>query len=66
MGRGKGEPSLFPAGEGHGRHHWSWSGCLGTSRRRGRGTVGRLSWELERASSAPTLRGSGSGAVYNR
>jgi hypothetical protein len=20
MGRGKGEPSLFPAGEGHGRH----------------------------------------------
>src|SRR5205814_10050109 len=33
-----------------------WSGRRGTSRRKGRGTVGRLSWELERASSAPGLR----------
>jgi len=40
-------------GEGHGRHPRAWSGCLGISRRKGRGTVRRLSWELERAVSAP-------------
>ena len=47
------EPSLFPKGEGHGRHLWSWSGCPRTSRRRGLGMVTRLPSELERSSSAP-------------
>ena len=37
--------------------HRAWSGCLRTSRRKGRGTVGRSSWELERASSAPACGG---------
>jgi hypothetical protein len=41
-------------GEGHGRYLRSWSGYLGIPRRKGCGTVGRLSWELERASSAPS------------
>jgi hypothetical protein len=50
------EPSLFTKGEGHGRHQRSWSGCLGTSRRRGSGMVRKLSSELERSSSAPGLR----------
>jgi hypothetical protein len=44
----KREPSLYSDGEGQGRHLGAWSGCQGTLRRRGRGTVGRLSWELER------------------
>ena len=57
--RDKREPSLCGSGEGHGRHLGSWSGCRGTLRRRGRGTVRRLSWELERPYSAPSLRGSG-------
>lgn len=43
-----------------GRRPWKVSGNLErsrrTSRRKGRGTVGRLSWDLERASSAPGLR----------
>ncbi len=60
--RTKREPSLYSDGEGHGRHLGAWSGCQGTLRRRGRGTVGRLSWELERPSVAPSLRGSGSSA----
>ena len=50
------EPSPFPKGEGHGRHQRSWSGCPGTSRRRGLGMARRLSSELERSSSAPDLR----------
>src|SRR5215207_11243744 len=58
----KREPSLHSSGEGHGRHLRAWSGCQGTLRRRGRGTVGRVSWELERPSVAPSLRGSGSSA----
>jgi hypothetical protein len=52
-------PSLCGFGEGHGRRQRTWSGRRGTLRRRGRGTVGRLSWELERPSSAPSLRGTG-------
>jgi hypothetical protein len=40
-------------GEGHGRYLGAWSGYLGILRRKGCGTVGRLSWELERASLAP-------------
>ena len=62
----KREPSLHSAGEGHGRHLRAWSGCQGTLRRRGRGMVRRLSWELGRPSSAPGLRGSGSCPAYNR
>ena len=54
-----GEPSLCGFGEGHGRHQRAWSGCRGTSRRRGRGTVRRSARELERPYSAPILRGSG-------
>ena len=42
------------------------AGADGPSRRRGRGTVRRVSWELERPSSAPALRGAGSVPVYNR
>lgn len=41
-------------GEGHGRYLGAWSGYLRILRRKGCGTVGRLSWELERASSAPS------------
>jgi hypothetical protein len=52
-------------GEGHGRHLGTWSGCPGTLRRRGRGMVRRLSWELERPSSVPAC-GDGSVPVYNR
>jgi hypothetical protein len=47
------EPSPSPKGEGHGRHQRSWSGCPGTSRRRGLGTARRLSSELERSVSTP-------------
>jgi len=43
-------------GEGHGRYLGAWSGYLGILRRKGCGTVGRVSWELERASSTPFLR----------
>ena len=53
----RGSRAAVGYGEGHGRHLGSWSGCRGTLRRRGRGTVRRLSWELERPSSAPSLRG---------
>jgi hypothetical protein len=53
---GQEEPSLFPEGEGHGRHQRSWSGCPGTSRRKGLGMARRLPSELERSSSAPDLR----------
>src|SRR6266540_502707 len=56
--RAKGEPSPCKQGEGHGRHLGAWSGCPRTLRRMGRGTVGRLPWELERASSAPGPAGS--------
>jgi hypothetical protein len=42
-----------------GRRPWKVSGNLErsrrTSRRKGRGMVGGLSWELERASSAPEM-----------
>lgn len=48
----KEEPSLREQGEGHGAHLGAWSGCGGTSRRMGRGTVRRLSWELGRPSPA--------------
>ena len=51
--RTKREPSLYSCGEGHGRHQRTWSGCPRTLRRRGRGTVRRVSWELERPSVAP-------------
>ena len=44
-------------GEGQGRHQGSWSGCRGTLRRRGRGTVRRLPWELERPYLAPGRAG---------
>ena len=37
------ESSLSPKGEDHGRHQGSWSGCPGTSRRRGLGMARRLS-----------------------
>src|SRR3954465_15362581 len=50
-------PSLCGFGEGHGRRLGTWSGRRGTLRRRGRGTVRRVSRELERPSSASTLRG---------
>lgn len=62
----KEEPSLHEQGEGHGTHLGAWSGCGGTSRRMGRGTVRRLSWELGRPSSAPLLRGVGAESVYKR
>lgn len=52
----KRKPSLWVMGEGHGRYLGAWSGYLGILRRKGCGTVGRLSWELERASLAPFLR----------
>lgn len=42
--------------EGHGRRLRSWSGCSRISRRKGRGIVGELSWELEMAFSAPGMR----------
>lgn len=60
------EPSLLEHGEGHGTHLGAWSGCGGTSRRKGRGTVRRLSWELGRPSSAPSLRGAGAAPAYKR
>ena len=44
----------------------AWSGCGGTSRRTGRGTVRWLSWELGRPSSARSLRGIGAASVYKR
>jgi hypothetical protein len=62
----KEEPSLHEYGEGHGTHLGAWSGCGGTSRRTGRGTVRRLSWELGRPSSARSLRGVGAASVYKR
>jgi len=62
----KEEPSLLEQGEGHGTRLGAWSGCGGTSRRKGRGTVRRLSWELGRPSSAPSLRGTGAALVYKR
>jgi hypothetical protein len=60
----KEEPSPREQGEGHGTHLGAWSGCGGTSRRIGRGTVRRLSWELGRPSSARSLRGIGAASVY--
>ena len=60
VGAVKEEPSPREQGEGHGTHLRAWSGCGGTSRRMGRGTVRRLSWELGRPSSARSLRGAGS------
>ena len=62
----KREPSLYSDGEGHGRHLGAWSGCPRTLRRRGRGTVGRLSWELERPSVGPGLRVREAVPAYNR
>lgn len=62
----KEEPSPHEHGEGHGTHLGAWSGCGGTSRRTGRGTVRRLSWELGRPSSARSLRGVGATSVYKR
>jgi hypothetical protein len=62
----KEEPSLHEHGEGHGTRPGSWSGRGGTSRRTGRGTVRRLVWELERPSSARSLRGIGAASVYKR
>jgi hypothetical protein len=62
----KEEPSLLEQGEGHGTYLGTWSGCGGTSRRKGRGTVRRLSWELGRPSSAPFLRGTGAAPAYKR
>jgi len=62
----KEEPSLHEHGEGHGTRLGSWSGRGGTSRRTGRGTVRWLSWELERPSSARSLRGTGAASVYKR
>jgi hypothetical protein len=62
----KEEPSLHEHGEGHGTHLGSWSGCGGTSRRTGRGTVRRLCWELGRPSSAPSLRAAGAAPAYKR
>ena len=62
----KEEPSLHEYGEGHGTHLGAWSGCGGTSRRTGRGTVRWLSWELGRPSSALPLREVGAASVYKR
>ena len=59
-------PSPREQGEGHGTHLGAWSGCGRTSRRMGRGTVRRLSWELGRPSSARSLRGIGAASVYKR
>jgi hypothetical protein len=42
----KEEPSLLEQGEGHGTHLGAWSGCGGTSRRKGRGTARGLGSEL--------------------
>jgi hypothetical protein len=52
----KEEPSLHEQGEGHGTRLGAWSGRGGTSRRTGRGTARRWSWELGRPSSARSLR----------
>ena len=62
----KEEPSPREQGEGHGTHLGAWSGCGGTSRRIGRGTVRRLFWELGRPFSARSLRGIGAASVYKR
>jgi hypothetical protein len=62
----KGVPSLHERGEGHGTHLGAWSGCGGTSRRTGRGTVRWLCWELGRPSSARSLWGIGAASVYKR
>jgi hypothetical protein len=62
----KEEPSPRECGEGHGTHLGAWSGCGGTSRRMGRGTVRWLFWELGRPSSARSLRGIGAASVYKR
>ena len=62
----KEEPSPREQGEGHGTRLGAWSGCGGTSRRMGRGTVRGLCWELGRPSSAPSLRGTGAASVYKR
>lgn len=62
----KEEPSPREQGEGHGMHLGAWSGCGGTSRRMGRGTVRGLFWELGRPSSAPSLRGTGAASAYKR
>jgi hypothetical protein len=62
----KEEPSPRERGEGQGTHLGAWSGCGGTSRRRGRGTVRWLFWELGRPSSARSLRGIGAASVYKR
>jgi len=62
----KEEPSLHEHGEGHGTHPGAWSGCGGTSRRTGRGTARRPTWELGRPSSAPPLRAAGATPAYKR
>jgi hypothetical protein len=62
----KEEPSPREQGEGHGTHLGAWSGCGGTSRRMGRGTVRRLFWELGRPSSASSLRGARAASAYKR
>jgi hypothetical protein len=62
----KEEPSLLEQGEGHGTRLGAWSGRGGTSRRKGRGTVRRLSWELGRPSLARSLRGMGAASIYKR
>ena len=53
-----------------GRRPWKVSGNLErsrrTSRRKGRGMVGGLSWELERASSAPGIAVREAWPSYNR
>jgi len=60
------EPSPREQGEGHGTHLRAWSGCGGTSRRIGRGTVRWLVWELGRPSLAWSLRGSRAASAYKR
>jgi hypothetical protein len=62
----KEEPSPHERGKGHGTHLGAWSGCGRTSRRMGRGTARRLSWELGRPSSTPPLRGVGAAPAYKR
>ena len=59
----KGEPSLCGFGEGQGRYLRFWSGYPRTPRRRGSGTFGKLSWELERPSLALIMRRSGAHLV---